>query len=103
MTVWLVIDFLTEAVRRYNLEPRIFLADFSQGAIITASVALTRPDLVAGLVMISGRILPEVKTQVASADLEQLNVFVAHGRDDQRLPLVYVHETRDLLEGLGVK
>lgn len=99
----LVIDFLIEAVRRYNLEPRVFLAGFSQGAIIAASVALTRPDLVAGLVMMSGRILPEVKTQAASVGLEQLNVFVAHGRDDQRLPVFHAHETRDLLERLGVK
>ncbi len=99
----LVIDFLIEAVQRYNLEPRVFLAGFSQGAIIAASVALTRPDLVAGLVMMSGRILPEVKTQVTSVGLEQLNVFVAHGRNDQRLPVFHAHETRDWLEDIGVK
>jgi phospholipase/carboxylesterase len=100
----LVIEFLHDAVQRYNLEPSsIFLAGFSQGAIIAASVALMRPELLAGMVMMSGRILPEVKTQGASAKLEQLNVFVAHGRDDQRLPIFHAHETRDWLEGLGVK
>ena len=100
----LVIDFLHDAVRRYNLEPRVFLAGFSQGAIIAASVALTRPDLVAGLVMLSGRILPEVKTHLAaSTELEDLNVFVAHGRDDQRLPVFHAQETHDWLEKLGVK
>ncbi len=99
----MMIEFLNDAVQRYKLEPNgVFLAGFSQGAIIAASVALTRPDLVAGLVMMSGRILPEVKTQVASVGLEQLNVFVTHGRDDQRLPIFHAHETRDWLEGLGV-
>jgi phospholipase/carboxylesterase len=99
----LMIEFLKDAVQRHNLEPsEIFLAGFSQGAIIAASVALTRPELVAGLVMMSGRILPQVKIQVASARLERLNVFVAHGRDDQRLPLHHAHETRDWLKDLGV-
>lgn len=100
----LMIEFLNDAVQRYKLEPSaVFLAGFSQGAIVAASVALTRPDLVAGLVMMSGRILPQVKTQVASrADLKCLNVFVAHGRDDQRLPIFHAHETRDWLEDLGV-
>jgi phospholipase/carboxylesterase len=100
----LMIEFLNDAVKRYKLEPSgVFLAGFSQGAIMAASVALTRPDLVAGLVMMSGRILWQVKTQVASrADLERLKVFVAHGQDDQRLPLFHAHETRDWLVELGV-
>jgi phospholipase/carboxylesterase len=100
----LMIGFLNDALQRYKLESSsVFLVGFSQGAIMAAGVALTRPDLVAGLVMISGRILSQVKTQVASrADLEGLNVFVAHGRDDQRLPLFHAHETRDWLVRLGV-
>lgn len=100
----MMIDFLNDAMQRYKLEPNgVFLAGFSQGAIIAASVSLTRPDLVAGLVMMSGRILSQFKTQVASrTDLERLNVFVAHGRNDQRLPLFHAHETRDWLEDLGV-
>ncbi len=100
----MMIDFLNDALQRYKLEPDgVFLVGFSQGAIIAAGVALTRPDLVAGLVMMSGRILSPVKTQVASrAALERLNVLVAHGRDDQRLPVFHAHETRDWLEELGV-
>jgi phospholipase/carboxylesterase len=101
----MMIEFLKAAVQRYKLEPSgVFLAGFSQGAIMAASVALTRPDLVAGLVMMSGRILPEVKTRLASkTELECLNVFVAHGQDDQRLRVVHAHETRDWLKGIGVK
>lgn len=101
----LVIEFLEEAVQHYGLEPdSVFLAGFSQGAIVAASVALTRPDIVAGLVMMSGRIPPELKAQVASLEpLRDLSVFVTHGRDDQRLPIVNAIETRDWLEILGVK
>jgi phospholipase/carboxylesterase len=99
-----LIALLEEAINRYDLEPsRVYLAGFSQGAIIGASVALTRPDLVAGLVMMSGRILPEIKPLLAdAAALETLNVLVAHGTHDGKLPIRHGHTSRDLLSSLGV-
>jgi phospholipase/carboxylesterase len=99
-----LIAFLEEAINRYDLEPsRVYLAGFSQGAIIGASVALTRPDLVAGLVMMSGRILPEIKPLIATATaLEAVKVLVAHGTHDGKLPVRHGHASRDLLSGLGV-
>jgi phospholipase/carboxylesterase len=98
-----LIAFLENAVNQYNLEPsQIYLLGFSQGAIIGASVALTRPDLVAGLVMMSGRILPEIKPQLAS-NLTSQNIFVAHGIHDSKLPIRHAHASRDLLEQLGAK
>ena len=99
-----LIAFLEETVDRYNLESSwVYLMGFSQGAIIGASVALTRPDLVAGLVMMSGRILPEIKPLIATAaELETLNVLVAHGTYDGKLPIRHGHASRDLLSSLGV-
>lgn len=100
-----LIEVIENAVRGYDLEPRcVFLAGFSQGAIMGASVALTRPDLVAGLVMMSGRILPEIGPRLAPrAGLESLDVFVAHGRQDGRLPLRHAHVARDWLLKLGTR
>lgn len=61
-----LIAFLERVVTEYHLEPKqVYLLGFSQGAIIGASVALTRPDLVAGLVMLSGRVLPEIAPLLA--------------------------------------
>jgi phospholipase/carboxylesterase len=99
-----LIAFLEEAINHHNLEPsQVYLAGFSQGAIIGASVALTRPDLVAGLVMMSGRILPEIKPLLAdAAALEALNVLVTHGTHDGKLPVRHGHASRDLLSGLDV-
>jgi phospholipase/carboxylesterase len=82
----------------------VFLLGFSQGAIIGASVALTRPDLVAGLVMMSGRILPEIKDLIASnTALEQLPVLVTHGLQDSKLPIHHARASREKLVQLGVK
>ncbi|MFD1731059.1 alpha/beta hydrolase [Deinococcus malanensis] len=58
----ILINFLLVLVRQHDLDPgRVFELGYSQGAIIRASVALSRPDLVVGLVILSSRILPEVR------------------------------------------
>lgn len=100
-----LIAFLERALTEYNLEPRqVYLVGFSQGAIVGASVALTRPDLVAGLVMLSGRILPEIAPLLAPPQsLGELCVFVAHGCFDNKLPIRHAHATNALLSSLGVK
>lgn len=99
-----LIAFLESAVTEYDLEPRhVYIVGFSQGAIIGASVALTRPDLVAGVVMLSGRVLPEIAPLVAPPHaLGKLGAFVAHGRFDTKLPIRHAHATRELLSSLGV-
>lgn len=99
-----LIAFLPELVRRYGLDPaRVFLLGFSQGAIIGASVALSRPDLVAGLALLSGRILPGARPHFRPAeDLAALKVFVGHGVHDGKLGLHHARASRALLEDLGV-
>lgn len=99
-----LIDFLPGLVRRHDLDPaRVLLLGFSQGAIIGASVALSRPDLVAGLALLSGRILPEARPHFRPPeDLGALKVFVGHGVHDGKLGIHHARASRALLEGLGV-
>jgi phospholipase/carboxylesterase len=87
-----------------DIDPRrIWIAGFSQGGIMSASVALTAPDSVAGFGVLSGRILPEVLPLVKDdAALRRLQAFVSHGVDDQTLGLHFAHEARAVLERLGV-
>lgn len=99
-----LIDFLPQLVQQHDLAPeQVFLLGFSQGAIIGASVALSRPDLVAGLVMLGGRILPEARPQFKpSSQLRSLNVFVGHGVRDDKLGIHHARASRVLLTDLGV-
>lgn len=98
-------SFLPELTRREGLDPRrLFVLGFSQGAIIGASVALSHPGLVAGLVMLSGRILPEAQPEFRSpAELSDLPVFLAHGLYDDKLGIHHARASRDLLTRLGVQ
>ena len=100
----LLLRFIPAAVAAYDADPdRVYLMGFSQGAIMSASVALTRPDLVAGAVLMSGRILPEIRPLAAPAvALHGLPILLVHGTRDTVLPIAHGHTSRDILSALPV-
>jgi phospholipase/carboxylesterase len=99
-----LIAFLNEAVTTHGADPeRVYLMGFSQGAIMSATVALTQPELVAGAVLMSGRILPEIRPLIASSEeLTSLPILVVHGTSDMVLPITYGRDSRELLSSLPV-
>jgi phospholipase/carboxylesterase len=100
-----LIAFLDEAVTAYGADPKqVYLMGFSQGAIMSASVALTRPELVAGVVLMSGRILPEIQPLMAASEkLEGLPFMVVHGTADMVLPIHHGRASQQLLSSLPVE
>jgi phospholipase/carboxylesterase len=100
----LLVEFITAAAAEHGADPaRVYLGGFSQGAIMSLCVMLTRPDLVAGVAAMSGRLLPEVRPLARPAtDLSGFPVLVTHGTVDQVIPIRYGHEVRDYLQGLPV-
>lgn len=99
-----LLRFIDEAARAYNADTsRVYLMGFSQGAIMSMSVMLTQPELVAGVVAMSGRILPEIRPITAAPDrLEGLPVLLVHGTLDQVLPIFHGRASRDYLSTLPV-
>jgi len=80
------------------------IAGFSQGGILSASVALSAPESVAGFAVLSGRILPELEPQLASQErLSNLQAFIGHGTQDSKLPVDWAHRSDALLTALGVE
>ena len=80
------------------------IAGFSQGGIMSASVALTSPESVAGFGLLSGRILPEIEPLLASPErLASLQAFVGHGELDSKLPVDWAHRSHAWLNQLGVR
>ncbi len=71
---------------------------------MSASVVLTRPDLVAGAVLMSGRILPEIQPLIAASEaLEGLPFLVVHGTADTVLPINNGRASNQLLSSLPVE
>jgi phospholipase/carboxylesterase len=100
----MLIDFIGQLPAGHGVDPeRIWVAGFSQGGIMSASVGLTAPDSVAGFGVLSGRILPEVLPRVArDPALGKVQAFVSHGVQDQKLGIHFAHHARQVLTELGV-
>lgn len=79
------------------------MAGFSQGGILSASVALSAPEDVSRFAILSGRILPEIEPHLASPDrLAQVSAFIAHGQYDDKLPVSFAGHADNWLTRLGV-
>lgn len=92
--------FLHEAVETYDADPaRVFILGFSQGAAMTLQLLLTRPELLAGAVALSGHI-PDVgwNARAKGDALAGKPVFVGHGTAD---PVVPIAAGRDANNRLG--
>jgi phospholipase/carboxylesterase len=87
----LVTRFVAQLQATLGVAPaKTLIAGFSQGGIISASVALSAPERVAGFGILSGRILPE------------LRAFVGHGLQDDKLPVTWAQRSDQWLSELGV-
>ena len=79
------------------------IAGFSQGGIMSASVALSAPQSLAGFGLLSGRMLPELAPHIANREqIEKLRAFIGHGNHDNVLPVQWAHRSDAWLTELGV-
>jgi len=83
--------FINQLIDRYMIDSKkVFLGGFSQGGIMSYSVGLTFPQKFAGIFILSSRLLPEVKPLIKSKEeLQNLEIFIAHGKNDPVLPIQY--------------
>ena len=100
-----LIRFIKQLQTAYQIQPdRTVVAGFSQGGIMSASVALSEPESVAGFGLLSGRILPELHPHLAEKSrLNKLHAFVGHGDFDNTLPVVWAERSDALLKDLEVE
>ena len=101
----LLISFIERLPGLYGIDAkRVWIAGFSQGGILSASVGLTRPEKVAGFGVLCGRILPEIAPITGSVEqLEHLGAFVAHGAHDSKLTVEFARSAQRLLSEKGMR
>ncbi len=97
--------FVDELVETYGADAgRVYLLGFSQGAMMSLALTLIRPEMVAGVVAMSGR-LPRQALEV-EPDREALKgkpALVTHGLYDPVLPVENGRAVRDYLAALAVE
>ena len=100
----IVIQFLESLKSHHSFdEKQVYLGGFSQGGIMSFSVGLTRPDLIKGIAVMSGRLLKEIRPLIALTDkLSSLKIFISHGLSDNVLNIEYARESRAYLKTLGL-
>lgn len=93
-------QFIDEVIAAFAVDPeRIVMVGFSQGAIMSYSIALTIPHFIKGVAALSGRILEELKGDITKASRHSpLKVFIGHGTEDTVLPIRHAREARAYLE-----
>lgn len=99
-----LIRFVEQLQLAYGIAPQnTVIAGFSQGGILSASVALSAPERVAAFAVLSGRILPELAPHLADKEhLVSLRGFIGHGEYDSKLPVMWAQRADQLLSELGV-
>lgn len=100
----MIVDFIAKATEKYHTRPdKVFLVGFSQGAIMSYEVALRDPAVVRGIAVLSGKILPVLKSELKPADdLKQVAIFIGHGTADQKLPYSGATDADTLLQRLAL-
>ena len=94
----LLSGFFDEAMDRHGItEGGMVMGGFSQGGMMTYRFGLRRPDMFAGLVVLSGRVpSPEILADNLPEHRDQ-PIFVAHGTQDAVIGVTAARESRDFL------
>ncbi|AZN38784.1 alpha/beta hydrolase [Paenibacillus albus] len=94
-------QFIHYATEKYPIDAaRRYLLGFSQGAILSMSLALTMGDQLKGIVALNGYVPEFVKTEYPLKSVTDVSVFISHGEFDGVFPVRIGHETAKYFEPL---
>jgi len=99
-----LVKFLDEAVDAYQTNPsQTYLMGFCQGAVMALDLMLSEHSKIAGVVAMSGQLLPEMRTAPTKPEeLQGFSVMVTHGVNDDIYPIGCGRIIRDTLTNWGV-
>ncbi|MFP9114524.1 alpha/beta hydrolase [Flavobacterium sp. RHBU_3] len=100
----LIATFIDEAVAAYSVDKdKVTLIGFSQGAILSYSVALKYPEKVSRVAALSGYLHTPIITQNVNVEqLSHLKFFISHGVVDQVIPIDWARKAPEFLNTLGI-
>lgn len=100
-SVLLLID---QIAAKYHTDPEhVYLMGFSQGARMSYAVALTHPEKIKGVAILSGSLSEDVKPKTANEKkLQHTSWFISHGSKDVVIPIGKSYMSRDFLKQKGI-
>lgn len=100
----LVVQFIEELKAKFPIDPsNITLIGFSQGSILSYSIALSYPNIVQRVGALSGYLNLDINNDnYLNNDFSNLKIFASHGTVDQVIPLEWARKTDPILKNLGI-
>lgn len=100
----LIVKFIDELITNYPIDLEdVTLIGFSQGSILSYSIALSYPQKIKCVIALSGYlntdlILPDFNTN----NFSNLKMFISHGTVDQVIPVDWARKTPIFLKNIGI-
>lgn len=95
-------QFIDATSGAYRIDKsRRYLLGFSQGAILSLTLALTMGDALKGIVALNGYIPGFVKTEYPHGNVEKVSVLITHGEYDSVFPIPIGRETSAYMQELA--
>ncbi len=100
-----IVQFIDEACTAYYLDTQnISLLGFSQGTILSYSVALSYPSKIKNVIALSGYINEGILVDgYENGNYTNLDIYASHGQVDQVIPLEWAQRAPDLLKRLKIR
>ncbi len=91
-------------IRNYSLnsDQKINLIGFSQGAVVSISLALEFPDYFNKIALLSGFLPPDPPLNPSSS-IKNLKIYIAHGTQDKIVDFTYAEKMNAYLSSFGVQ
>lgn len=100
-----IVSFIKEIQQKHGLNnSKVIVGGFSQGAIMSSYIGLTEPEMIDGIIALSGHLYPEVRNQIKfNPALNDVAIFVSHGQQDNVLSFDQAKNGVDYLENRGLQ
>ena len=101
----LILKFIEEVSQQYPVDAdNITLLGFSQGSILSYSVALSYPEKIKNVIALSGYVNEGIlKEGYSKNDFSKLDFYCSHGSVDQVIPVEWARKTKPFLDKLNIK
>ena len=100
----LLADFIDELLKKYAIDSdNVTLIGFSQGCILSYSVALSYPEKINKVGAMSGYLNQEMLTaDYLKYNLSDLKFFISYGTLDEVVPIDWARKAKPFLDNLGI-
>jgi len=98
----LILENIEFLIEKHNLDAKkITLLGFSQGAVLSWSIALTYPTKIDKVIGLSGCLFLET-INLSKNNIENIKGYISHGVEDNVIPLEWAKKSNEHLKELGV-